>query len=282
MTHLFILLPFIVLVIINLLDRRARDAWGFILTFLIFVIQLGLVFWQGLASPNLNWDFILKFNLVIDPLSLMLLFSVGLVGLAALMVGHFTIATSHERFNFKNLLLVSLVGINVLAMVRDVFSLYVFIEITAIATFILITLYKDKPALEGALKYLILSVVASTLMLTSIAVFLMLAGDLSFVSLAAAPHNHLWQIALLLFISGLCIKGGLVPFHGWLPDAYTAAPACVSVFLAGIVTKASGIFVLIRLVTALGGLTPAVQSILLLFGTLSIVIGALAARRRKI
>ena len=54
---------------------------------------------------------------------------------------------------------------------------------------------------------------------------------------------------LALFIIGLFIKGGLVPFHAWLPDAYTSAPSEVSVLLAGIVTKTAPGLLISRLVS---------------------------------
>jgi multicomponent Na+:H+ antiporter subunit D len=73
----------------------------------------------------------------------------------------------------------------------------------------------------------------------------------------------------------------LVPFHGWLPDAYSSAPAGVSILLAGIVTKATGVYTLIRLTTAVFGFSAPVKSILLFVGAISIIIGALAALGQK-
>jgi multicomponent Na+:H+ antiporter subunit D len=69
----------------------------------------------------------------------------------------------------------------------------------------------------------------------------------------------------------------LVPFHGWLPGAYSAAPPAVSILLAGIITKVSGIYALIRLATSVLGPSPSINALLLVVGTISIVVGALAA-----
>jgi multicomponent Na+:H+ antiporter subunit D len=80
-----------------------------------------------------------------------------------------------------------------------------------------------------------------------------------------------------LFVCGLFIKGGLVPFHAWLPDAYTAAPASVSVLLGGVITKAAGIYTMIRIVASVFAFNSAVCSVLMLIGTISIFVGALAA-----
>jgi multicomponent Na+:H+ antiporter subunit D len=239
------------------------------------------VAWSRITSMQL--ESILGFNLLMDNLSFVLLISAGVVGAASLLVGWNTIKHGKERFDFINLLLISLIGMNGISMVRDLFSLYVFIEVTAIATFILMTIHKTKEAFEGVLKYLILSVVASILMLSSISFFLIISGGVSFPAIKAAINlsNPLSLIAIGLFLCGLFIKGGLVPFHAWLPDAYTAAPNAVSVLMAGIVTKASGIFTVMRLLNNAIGYNEPVKNILLIVGALSIVVGALVALGQK-
>jgi multicomponent Na+:H+ antiporter subunit D len=286
MSYLFLLVPFLLLLILNLFPYRKMEKIAFWTSMLIFVSQTLLAFISVFLRWNIYWpEKLLGFNLYFDQLAYFLLFTVGLMAGVALLVGHLTIKYDHERFNFKNLILVALIGMNGIAMVRDLFSLYVFIEVTAIATFILIALQRDRFAIEGVLKYLILSVVASTLMLSSIALFLLFAGGLSFPVLraaaAASSGNFIIPSAIGLFLCGLFIKSGLFPFHGWLPDAYTSAPASVSVFLAGIVTKASGIFALTRFLTSITGFSPVIESILLLVGAMSVVVGALAAIGQK-
>ena len=72
-----------------------------------------------------------------------------------------------------------------------------------------------------------------------------------------------------------------MPFHGWLPDAYQAAPAPISVFLAGIVTKSLGIYGVIRVVTSVTGFSAPIKEVLLFVGAVSIVLGALAALGQK-
>jgi multicomponent Na+:H+ antiporter subunit D len=125
--------------------------------------------------------------------------------------------------------------------------------------------------------------VASILIVTSVAVLLLVAGGTSFADVAKALHDPananatLVRIALGGFLCGLFIKGGLIPFHGWVLGAYSAAPAATSVLLAGIATKVSGIYALIRVVaTILPAIAP-VQEVLAAAGAVSIVIGALAA-----
>jgi multicomponent Na+:H+ antiporter subunit D len=170
---------------------------------------------------------------------------------------------------------------NGVVLVTDLFSLYVFLEVTSVSSFILIAFNRDLGGLEGAFKYLILSAVATVLMLTGVALLMLVAGGTSFETVAAAMKTSggitISQMAVGAFVCGLFIKGGLVPFHGWLPDAYSSAPAPVSILLAGIVTKVSGIYALVRLATSVFPASGAMNEVLMVVGAASIIVGALAA-----
>ena len=282
MSTFLLLVPFLAVVVLNLLPKRARVA-AFAITFLVLALETAAAFVARFVA--VDWSFlapverVLGFGLSLDHLGGLLLLCAGIVGMAALLVSRRTLAEASERFMFANLVLVALVGINGIAMVRDLFTLYVFVEVTAVATFILITLRHGGHAFEGAWKYVILSAVASVLMLSSVALFLLSVGGISLdeVKTALATPGTLTWVAIALFLCGLFVKGALVPFHGWLADAYTAAPAPVSVFMAGVVTKASGIFGLLRIASScLGGALPG-REILLVVGALSIVVGAFLA-----
>jgi multicomponent Na+:H+ antiporter subunit D len=73
----------------------------------------------------------------------------------------------------------------------------------------------------------------------------------------------------------------MMPFHGWLPDAYTASPAPISVFLAGIVTKVAGVYTIMRVILAVFGFSKSFSGLLLLLGALSMVLGAFIAFGQK-
>jgi multicomponent Na+:H+ antiporter subunit D len=282
MSHLLLLVPFLAVVVLNLLPKRARGAALWV-SFGVLSLEAAAAFVERFSSIDSSvfpWlESVFGFRLAADHLSGLAMLCAGIVGMVALLVARRTLKDAGEKFFFANLVLVALVGINGIAMVRDLFSLYVFVEVTAIATFILITASRSERGFEGAWKYIILSVVASVLMLTSIGFFLLSAGDVTFDAVKdalAAPGSLTW-VAMALFLCGLFVKGGLVPFHGWLADAYTAAPAPVSVFMAGIVTKASGIFALLRIVSSTMGSALPGREILLVVGALTIVVGAFLA-----
>jgi len=277
-----LLLPLLAIVLLNLPMRSITQKLSF-----LFGVILSL--WQILAVTMIatghggtdTWAKYFSFGLACDNLTLVLLLSIGIVTLTTILVGWQTIGTDKQRFSFVNLVLVAMIGMNGTVMLTDLFSLYIFIEVTAVASFILIAFQRDTNALEGAFKYIILSATATVMMLLSISIMLLVVGDTSFAAAGSAVRqsqgNPLVIVAIGLFICGLLIKGGVVPFHGWLPAAYSAAPAAASVLLAGIATKTSGIYALIRLTTSVFANNESVNSVLLLAGTISILVGAFAA-----
>ena len=288
MESLLILVPLFCIIILNLPLKDLMRKIAFFVAALLFLIQIAMVVFHPTAllstiTNALSPYFVLNFS--VDRLSLVMLLTIGLVELVALIVGNYLISDYRLRFKFINLLVVACIGMNAMVMVRDLFSLYVFLEITAVSAFILIAIQKGKLALESAFKYLLLSAIASVLMLTAISIILLVSGDLTFLSIAkglALNGNSFYiKLSIALFLCGLLIKSGVVPFHGWLPDVYQASPTYTSILVAGVLTKISGVYVLIRLVSTVFGNDIQIQTILMFAGALSIVVGALAALGQK-
>jgi proton-translocating NADH-quinone oxidoreductase chain N len=282
---LLVLAPLAALFLLNLpFKGLGRGLLGGVVLGLA-VAQLALVIlnpeWlgEGYGAP---WD-VLKFGLSLDHLGRVLLVSIGMVVVSAVLVGHFTLGEDHQYRSFVNLMLVALIGMNGTVLLSDLFSLYVFVEITSVASFVLIALERGKLASEGALKYLLMSAVAATMLLAAVALFVIYAGSTNFevvkraLADTASPARPVAMLAMALYLGGLFIKAGLVPFHGWLPAAYSTAPASVSVFLAGIATKAGGVYALLRLSAYVFGPIEPLGKVLLLVGVVSIFVGAIAA-----
>jgi proton-translocating NADH-quinone oxidoreductase chain N len=240
-------------------------------------------FWSGHVAIHPGFDpytFFLS-DFPVDDLARVMFLATGLVGLCATMVARSTLSDSDIRFRFANVMLLSLAGLNGLVLVRDLMGLYVFLEIVSVSSFVLIALERGRAAFEGAFKYFVLSAVATSMILAGLGLLFIVAGNTSFdavkAAMGATGANPLATAALVLFVAGLAVKAGLVPFHGWLPDAYSSAPPAVSVLLAGIITKATGVYTLIRLVNDVFPKAPHVHMILLVVGLASILVGALAA-----
>ncbi|MDD5432758.1 MAG: proton-conducting transporter membrane subunit [Candidatus Omnitrophica bacterium] len=284
MHQLLILLPFLSIIILNLPFKSILRKLAFLFGVSLCLFQIAFVFFPALRFSSAQFELLssfLKFNLLVDNLTLVMLLCIGIVSFVSLLAAKRLIPEERALFNFTNVLIIALAGLNGIVMVKDIFSLYVFLEITAVASFILIVLHKDIFAFEGAFKYLILSTIATTLLLSSIALFLLVSGSTEYSAISAglknSPNSHIMMLAIGLFLSGVFIKAGLMPFHGWVPDTYSSAPAPVSIFLAGIVTKTVGVYTLIRIVTTVTGFTAPIRNVLLFVGAFTIVIGAFAA-----
>jgi multicomponent Na+:H+ antiporter subunit D len=283
MASLFVLLPLLGLLLVNLplgSQLRRTAPWlaaGVALAQAIFVLLRPPAFWTG---PSVL-DGVLPLGLAADALSQVMLLCIGLVALAALATASATARSVREERIFSNVVLLAVIGMNGTVMVSDLFSLWLFLEVVGVASFILVAQRQEAEGLEGAFKYLLLSCIASAMMLLSLGLLLMHLGETRFEAVAQAVATPWVLLPLGLFVAGLLIKAGIVPFHGWLPDAYTGAPPAASVLLAGIVTKAGGVYALIRLGGDLFGERAELRALLLLLGGFSIVVGAFAAMGQK-
>ena len=283
MPTLFVLIPFIGIVLLNLFYSEKFKRFAFGVTALVAIIQICLavaiilqILQNFLSRIEINY-FV---NFSIDIYSAIVLFTIGLISLISLIIRKYS--GDKEIFNFSQLILIIMIGMNGTVMVTDIFSLYVFLEVTAVASFILIAKSKELKALNGSFKYLLMSGIATILILTGIGILFMTYGTLSYDALASNLGNATsipiqLVISFIFLIAGLSIKAGLVPFHMWVPDAYSESSAPVSVLLAGIVTKAGGIYAILRLLKVVFINIGIVQDVFAFLAIISIVIGALLA-----
>ena len=144
------------------------------------------------------------------------------------------------------LALAGLVGITVSA---DAFNIFVFMEISSLASYVLIAGGPDRRALPAVFKYLIMGTIGATFYLIGVGLVYMMTGTLNLADMEAriggvTDINPILVAAGFITI-GLALKAAVFPLHVWLPNAYTHAPHMVTVFLAACATKVA-IYVLIR------------------------------------
>jgi len=139
-----------------------------------------------------------------------------------------------------------LIGILVSA---DAFNIFVFMEISSLASYILIAGGPDRRSLPAVFKYLIMGTMGATFYLIGVGLVYMMTGTLNLADMEVrvAEVNDIKPVLVAAgFITlGLALKGAVFPLHVWLPNAYTHSPHMVTVFLAACATKVS-IYVLIR------------------------------------
>ncbi len=282
MPILFIAIPLVAVVALNLytwIDRRSAlfaAITASVCQMLLAAFDIYRCFTYGQVMTS---TFFGTFS--VDLLSAVVLFLIALISCVTLLVAE-EIIKAHQ-FSFGGAVILLMMGMNGIVMVRDLFSLYAFIEVTGASSFLLIAINTKRNELEGAFKYFLMSAIATVMMLAALAILFMLSGGTSFAGVAAYVQAQNGQfpvmltVALVLYTAALCIKSGTVPFHTWVPDAHSSAPSPVSVMLAGIVIKVSGVYSMIRLFRDVFGSDPRIGNVMLILGLCSIVVGALGA-----
>jgi multicomponent Na+:H+ antiporter subunit D len=191
-------------------------------------------------------------ELVVDAFSALLLLVVTGAGVAALLAARPSIDQQIEPERqplFYSAWLLGLTGLVGIVVSADAFNIFVFMEISSLASYILIAGGPDRRALPAVFKYLIMGTIGATFYLIGIGLIYMMTGTLNLADMEArlAEVTDLNPILVAAgFITiGLALKAAVFPLHVWLPNAYTQAPHMVTVFLAACATKVA-LYVLIR------------------------------------
>jgi len=290
---LFIALPLVVAGILPLAGKISRRVLPDILAnvSLLFLFVYAAVAGRPLIAggpvlQQLSWlGEPVAIRLALDGFSLLMLLAVSLVGLAVSLFSIDYMEHYGAKANYYALLLVMIAGMNGLVLATDLFGVYLFLEVAAVASYSLVAYGLGHDELEAAFKYLMLSVVASAFILASIAVIFGLTGNLGFAAVAKALQElnagAVVGIASAFFLMGFGLKAALIPFHAWLPDAHPSAPAPISAMLSGLLIKVSGVYAMTRIFLNVFGLTPALSMVLMSLGTLSMVVAAFLALGQK-
>ncbi len=157
-----------------------------------------------------------------------------------------------EKYNyFNSALLIVLSGLLGMVFTNDLFNLFVFLEISSLATYIMLSLNKqNSKCYISSLNYLIVGTVAATLYVFGVGILYASTGHLNFtevamaLSVASLQKHHI--LAFALIFAGLFIKVGVFPLHAWMAQVYKNSPSTASIFLAAVATKII-VFVIIKI-----------------------------------
>jgi multicomponent Na+:H+ antiporter subunit D len=288
---LFVIIPlataFLNLVIGRLIKGFQKALTSTVLLFLTGLCIYFILSWEsdiysckiGGWGPVKNIPIAIYF--VLDGLSILILCIINLLGF----LSSFYTISYIKKFtgvtNFYTLFCIMVAGMNGVVIAGDIFNLYVFMEIAAISSYALVAFGVEKDELEASYKYMVLGGLASLFILFTIALLYWYTKSLNIADISrileAGTNKKLVIFIQILFIAGFGLKAAMIPFHAWLPDAHSSAPSPVSAMLSGVLIKAIGIYVLIRLFFNMFTISYEISLVITAIGTLSMVIGVFLA-----
>ncbi len=187
----------------------------------------------------------------IDILSLFMAFICTIMGLFAAVYSIKYMERDTGLTEYYTLLLGMIAGMMGVVFAGDFFTLFVFWELLCLTSYALVAFRKQRwEPIEAGFKYLIMSAAGGATILLAMSFLYGMTGTVNFAGLAAslsgAPPNRWLYVTLILIVVGFGVKAAIVPFHTWLPDAHSAAPAPISTLLSGVMVE-TGAYALIRI-----------------------------------
>jgi multicomponent Na+:H+ antiporter subunit D len=255
------------------------------------VVGLFRVTAHGPLTHDLGgWPPPIGIEYVLDPLSAYMATIISLIGL---LIAIYPVRTAFDLRPPRGaplypLMLLLLSGLTGVVLSGDLFHLFVFLEVYAIATYALVSLGGNR-AVFASFRYLLLGTLGSGLYLLGVGFVYFATGTLNMADAAAllpaVADSPTILGALALIVLGLALKMALFPLHIWLPDAHAYSPPGVAALLAAVQVKA-GAYALVRILydvfgpsyLGTGGL--AVGLALTWFGAAGIVVGSVLAIRQ--
>ena len=184
------------------------------------------------------------------------------------------------------LLLCSVLGMTVMASARDLITIFVALELLSIPAYMLAGWRKrDLIGNEAGVKYYLMGVFASAILLYGMSLLFGVAGDTRLdvigEAISGAQGNApMITLAIVFTVVGFAFKVSAVPFHTWAPDTYEGAPTPITAFLA-VASKAAGFVALLLVVfLAFGGRSDVIEPLMWVLAALTMTVGNLIALRQ--
>ena len=249
------------------------------LSVIILVVETPEPYWAG--GWSIGSAAAVGISLVCDGMTRLVLLMTNLVAFAAILYSLSYMRQYTARPYYFSLFFLMLAGMNGVILAGDMFNLFVFLEVAAIASYALVAYGVEREELEAAFKYAILGSLGSTLILFAIGITYNLTGVLNMRQMAEALRaggmNQALLVATAFFFAGFGMKAAMVPFHAWLPDAHPSAPAPISALLSGILIKALGVYAFCRVFFTVLPIDASVAVVLMALGVTSMVVGVFLA-----
>lgn len=257
-TPILIPLTFAILCLIAWQRSAIQHILGFIGSGLLLIDSIYLlnkVYSSGIQTTQIGgWPAPFGISLVIDQFSALILVAAAFVALVIVAYAKAAIDPARLRYGFHPLFFLLIMGVNGAFITGDLFNLYVWFEVLLMASFVLIAYGGERPQIEGAMKYVMINLLSSTLFLSAIGLTYSLTGTLNFAHLSriipTIQNPHQITVVAILFLIAFGIKSAVFPLFFWLPASYHTAPVTITALFSALLTKV-GVYALIRVFTML-------------------------------
>ena len=301
-TIVFVLFSLLTIPVVKTIRKRKNGKTAFMLGWFLSVFIIAAMVVANLtlkyyaqASPQPFLDITLtaeplamfSSTFLVDAVSVYMAIIFTIVGAVVFMYSLFYIDSEKKLSERYYSIMLIIIGCVIgTAFAGDLLTLFIFWEATAAGSSFLMLYWKTPKSLHATLKYLVMIIIASAFIIYGLSIVYALTGTLNFWAvkhaLMALEDKHLLEIAFIFIAAGYSIEAAVVPFHMWLPDAYTAAPASSSAFLSALVDQGS-YYVLLRVLIYI--LTPSTvlpwTLMLTVLSALTMIVGNLLALTEK-
>ena len=186
----------------------------------------------------------------------------GIAGLVILASTDYVSKFARFQGEYYALVLLSALGMMLMAATRELISIYIALELTSISLYVLAGFLKDPKSTEASLKYLLLGAISSAVLLYGMALVFgstgetqldKIAGVIQGMSLKTVSASPALILGIVFLVAGFGFKIAAVPFHMWVPDVYEGAPTPIVAYLS-VGSKAAGFAIILRVFYSAFGL----------------------------
>jgi multicomponent Na+:H+ antiporter subunit D len=275
---IFVIVPLAGAFLIMILGKFFRDVnkyiTSLILLFLLILSIHSLINTGGNVSVYKvgGWEPVnnlpIGIYMVMDGFTTLILSIINLIGFLSAIYSISYISRYTSENLFYSLFCLMIAGMNGVVLSGDLFNIFV-------------TFGVEKDQLEASFKYQVLGGLASFLILFGIGFIYWKTKTLNIADIKevfnAGYDKSYYILVQVLILSGFGLKAAIIPFHAWLPDAHSSAPTPISAMLSGVLIKAIGIYVIIRLFFNMFAISEEIAVLITTLGALSMAIGVFLA-----
>ena len=288
---LFVIIPLTGAFLIMILSRFIRNFDRYFASFvllLLVIISFYFLFSTGEKVTVYKvggWEPVngvpVGIYLVLDGFSTLVLCIINLIGFLSVFYSISYMSRYTSENYFYSLFCLMTAGMNGVVLSGDLFNIFVFLEISAISSYALVAFGVEKNELEATFKYQVLGGIASFIILFGIGFIYWKAKTLNIADIrvvfSSGYDRSYYLLVQILLLTGFGLKAAIIPFHAWLPDAHSSAPSPISAMLSGVLIKAVGIYVIIRLFFNMFAISQGMSVLITSLGALSMVTGVFLA-----